>query len=503
MKTLLGNRLRWHVDGAGLRPFDAASLRQVLGAPSVCEFDGLEPVEPARMLGAQSHLQLGFGDLHAGEVVRVEVRGDRVACVALGPLARLSRAPRQRRLPPMTVRQLVATLAQDHGLAVDAGDLPDTLARGVCQEYETDLQLLRRLAVQYGFLFWESASGLVCRSRIDATEVLPLAPGTLVEAPRVTYHARAVAGEARLLCARDGTVPVVHGPAAGAPDRRPEPAAFRVPHVEEVGEAQQFLARAARAEVGSNCRVQAVVLDPRVVVGTVVTLPPGSGVDEPLLVVEASHEVANRHVVRMVAVPAAAAAPAPAPAHPQCVGVALARVLEVEDPERRGRVRIQRCDAADDGEAAWAMVVQAAAGADHGSFRLPRIGDLVVVSFLGGDPHQPLITGSIYHGAHPQPGAEEQAGTHQRILRTPGGTEVRCEQADDGDSLVVVLQGVTVKLRGGSRPQLDILGQADVSISATSLRFEAEGSIDIQGSKVSIQARDQVEVEAPLILLGK
>lgn len=488
--------------GAAPTAFESVSLRQVLGSPSLAEFDGIARIDPAHLLHSDSYLRVGGGVLQRGAVARVEARGERVSCTVHGPLARLAGAVRLRCLPPMTVRQLVVRLGQDHAVAVDAGDLPEGAPTVVWQEYETDLQLLRRLAVQHGFLFWESTGGLVCRSRLDSAAAIRLARQSLLDAPRITHQARSVGAEARAWLRNDGSTPTVQGAPAGAANGRPERMAFRLPHVDDVDSARRCLDRIARAEVGGNCRVQAAVVDPRVAVGVVIVLPSGLGCDEPLLVVEACHEVASEHVTRFVAVPVAMAAPAPAPAHPHHAGVALAQVVEVEDPEGRGRVRIRRCDTLGEGEGVWAPVVQAAAGAQHGSFVLPRIGDQVVVTFLAGDPNRPLVTGSLYHGAHQPPTAEEQSGRSLRLLRTPGGTEVRCEQSDAGDTVVVSLPSLTLRIRGGDEPQLDIAGQADVSITGRRLSFEAKDELAIRASSIRVQARGQVEIDGSQILLG-
>ncbi|WP_254900259.1 type VI secretion system Vgr family protein, partial [Lonsdalea iberica] len=48
-------------------------------------------------------------------------------------------------------------------------------------------------------------------------------------------------------------------------------------------------------------------------------------------------------------------------------------------------------------------VSQGWAGGQYGMVAIPRIGHEVVVSFLEGDPDQPLITGRTYHATNPAP----------------------------------------------------------------------------------------------------
>src|SRR5690606_25639830 len=50
----------------------------------------------------------------------------------------------------------------------------------------------------------------------------------------------------------------------------------------------------------------------------------------------------------------------------------------------------------DDPGSAWLRVSQDWAGGHYGVLALPRVGHEVIVSFLDGDPDQPLITGRTY-----------------------------------------------------------------------------------------------------------
>jgi type VI secretion system secreted protein VgrG len=65
-----------------------------------------------------------------------------------------------------------------------------------------------------------------------------------------------------------------------------------------------------------------------------------------------------------------------------------------------GRVRAHfhwdRESQMDDNSSCWIHVVQPWGGAGYGGLNLPRIGQEVIVDFLGGDPDRPVITGRVY-----------------------------------------------------------------------------------------------------------
>ncbi len=70
-------------------------------------------------------------------------------------------------------------------------------------------------------------------------------------------------------------------------------------------------------------------------------------------------------------------------------------------PDEFGRVKVQfhwdRLGTYDDHSSCWVRVASAWAGQQWGAINLPRIDQEVVVTFLEGDPDQPLIIGSVYN----------------------------------------------------------------------------------------------------------
>ncbi len=72
-----------------------------------------------------------------------------------------------------------------------------------------------------------------------------------------------------------------------------------------------------------------------------------------------------------------------------------------------GRVMVQfpwdREGRSDDNSSCWIRVSQGWAGTGFGMFSLPRIGQEVLVSFLTGDPDQPMIVGRVYNAVEPTP----------------------------------------------------------------------------------------------------
>ncbi len=75
--------------------------------------------------------------------------------------------------------------------------------------------------------------------------------------------------------------------------------------------------------------------------------------------------------------------------------------------DKHGRVKVHfpwdRYSKQDEKSSCWVRVSQGWAGSQYGMMAIPRIGHEVIVSFLNGDPDQPIITGRAYHAKNPPP----------------------------------------------------------------------------------------------------
>ncbi|MBW6393524.1 type VI secretion system Vgr family protein [Billgrantia antri] len=112
-------------------------------------------------------------------------------------------------------------------------------------------------------------------------------------------------------------------------------------------------------------------------------------------------------------------------AKPRVDGPQVAFVVGPEGEEiycdEHGRVKVQfpwdRYAEPNETASAWVRVSQGWAGGGYGSIAIPRIGHEVVVSFLEGDPDQPLITGRTYHAVNTPPYELPEHKT-RTVLRT-------------------------------------------------------------------------------------
>lgn len=86
--------------------------------------------------------------------------------------------------------------------------------------------------------------------------------------------------------------------------------------------------------------------------------------------------------------------------------------------DKYGRIKLQfhwdRYGSKNETSSCWVRVATQWAGKKWGTVAIPRVGQEVVVTFVDGDPDQPLVIGSVYNSAHKPPftlpGAKTQSG---------------------------------------------------------------------------------------------
>ncbi|KNH17915.1 type IV secretion protein Rhs [Pseudomonas syringae] len=117
--------------------------------------------------------------------------------------------------------------------------------------------------------------------------------------------------------------------------------------------------------------------------------------------------------------------------------------------DQYGRIKVQfhwdREGLADDKTSCWMRVSSSWAGDRYGAIAIPRIGMEVLVTFLEGDPDQPLVTGCLYHKENQVP-YELPANKTRTVFKTlssPGGggfNELRIEDKKGAEQIFIHAQ---------------------------------------------------------------
>jgi type VI secretion system secreted protein VgrG len=117
--------------------------------------------------------------------------------------------------------------------------------------------------------------------------------------------------------------------------------------------------------------------------------------------------------------------------------------------DKYGRIKVQfhwdREGQGDDTSSCWLRVAHSWAGDGYGGIAIPRVGMEVLVTFLEGDPDQPLVTGCLYHAEHVVPYDLPANKTRSlfKTLSSPGGggyNELRIEDKKGAEQIYLHAQ---------------------------------------------------------------
>ncbi|WGL27099.1 type VI secretion system tip protein TssI/VgrG [Pectobacterium brasiliense] len=156
--------------------------------------------------------------------------------------------------------------------------------------------------------------------------------------------------------------------------------------------------------------------------------------------------------------------------------------------DQYGRVKLQfpwdRYGVSNDQSSCWVRVSQGWAGGQYGMITIPRIGHEVIVSFLEGDPDQPIVTGRTFHATNPSP-YPLPANKTRTVLRTKthqgeGFNELRFE--DQAGQEEIYLHG---------QKDLKALVENDV---VWHIKHDAHTEIDNE-RVIRVKANDHLTVE--------
>ncbi|KJF99854.1 type VI secretion system Vgr family protein, partial [Photobacterium angustum] len=154
-----------------------------------------------------------------------------------------------------------------------------------------------------------------------------------------------------------------------------------------------------------------------------------------------------------------------------------------------------------DNASCWIRVSQGWAGSQYGMVALPRIGHEVIVSFLEGDPDQPIITGRTYHATN-KPPYPLPANKTRTVLRTEthqgdGYNELRFEDQAGKEEIYVHAQKDVNTLVGNDRKD-DI--KHDLHLDVDNERFthiKTHDHLTVDG-----ESRTHVKADQTLVVDG-
>ena len=190
---------------------------------------------------------------------------------------------------------------------------------------------------------------------------------------------------------------------------------------------------------------------------------------------------------------------------PKAEGVESATVVgpagEEIHTDEFGRVRVQfhwdREGKRDDNSSCWIHVSQPWGGSGFGGSNLPRIGQEVIVDFLGGDPDRPVITGRVYTNLqktpYKLPANKTQSGWKSNSSPSNGGFNEFMMEDKAGSELLRMRAEKDMKTRVNNDQQSSIGRHRSDSVEGNDRETVAGNqNHNVDGNKSSTVGKDEI-----------
>jgi len=162
-------------------------------------------------------------------------------------------------------------------------------------------------------------------------------------------------------------------------------------------------------------------------------------------------------------------------------GLQVARVVDLDDPEKLGRVRVSY-PWLDSEQTAWVRMAVPHAGKDRGWYTLPEIDDEVLIGFVYGDTNFPVALGCVYNKENAPMQEAISSENDVKMFMTRGGNKIVFNDKDGKEQIVI--------------SQKDKKNQIVMDISGPSISISTEGDISIKGSNLSVEADNGITMKA-------
>ena len=173
--------------------------------------------------------------------------------------------------------------------------------------------------------------------------------------------------------------------------------------------------------------------------------------------------------------------------------------------DEQGRVRIQfhwDTQTSGDKTSCYVRVAQMMAGNGYGAQFIPRVGQEVLVSFIDGDPDQPIITGSVYNSRNPPPYKEANSTKTGISTKLSGlANELYFDDKKDNELLYMhatkdftkeIENNLTETIKG----ELIQKTTKQVNVSTEdNYTLNSDKAIAAKGKSISLEADDEIELK--------
>ena len=391
----------------------------------------------------------------------------------------------------------------------------------ICQYEESDFDFVRRLALQYQEWMYYDGLKLVFGKPRRLPDPIKMEFGTSLSSLNIglqtlarpeqvfTFHS----GANREMDRKTPDKAYGHDRMAGDAFRAALPSypkaarQYSIQRVSSIDDLENYVLLKQAAETAETHYVTAESQDPRLHVGSVISLYSsflkgvGNLSQESLgdfIIIEMTHEVSEScyYKNRFKAIPGTVMSlPNPKVEMP-LAETQMATVLSNADPHGAGRVQVRMNWQTDNMRTSWVRVMTPDGGgskdvkSNRGFVFIPEVGDQVLLGFRHGDPARPYVMGSLFNGTTGKGGFDSN---HKKSLTTRSGSTVTFD--DTAHTILLQTTRANKIFIDELNGTITISSAEEVNVNTKNVNINASENMNVNvGKNFTMQVGEQSSV---------
>ncbi|NQU87935.1 MAG: type VI secretion system tip protein VgrG [Mariniphaga sp.] len=172
-------------------------------------------------------------------------------------------------------------------------------------------------------------------------------------------------------------------------------------------------------------------------------------------------------------------------------------VVENEDPDNMGRIRVKFFWQEDDEMTPWLRIVSPYAGKEKGLLFVPEIDEEVIVGFEGGNAEKPFVFGALYH-AKAYPESWKPDNNDVKAIRTRSGHTIEFRDTDGEEEIWIYdynKENYFIKFKSHAQ-EITIEAIEHIQLKAKNISIIAEKDLKIEATDATTKASGNISTEA-------
>ena len=179
----------------------------------------------------------------------------------------------------------------------------------------------------------------------------------------------------------------------------------------------------------------------------------------------------------------------------------LATVMNIKDDQNLNRVKCLPIGAPDEEETDWCYVMTPMGGEGRGLFLFPQVDDLVVLGYLGNDPHRPIVLGSFWTKGSPAPVKVQDGVAEDYCLKTPKDVKITLHDEENKQKITVSTpSGIVVEIDEKEQTVTTKNGSGNTALTMNmkkgEIELKAESKLTLSAGNASVVLEENGKITA-------